>query len=90
MPQSPSKITIYTTFLCPYCAAAKDLLDKKGATYDEIDVSYSPDLRREMTAKSGGRTSVPQIWIGDRHIGGCDDLQALDGRGGLDPLLAPA
>ena len=48
------------------------------------------ELRREMTAKAGGRTSVPQIWIGDRHVGGCDDLQALDGRGGLDPLLAPA
>jgi glutaredoxin 3 len=90
MPQSQARIKIYTTFLCPYCHAAKELLDGKGAAYEEIDVSYSPALRAEMTAKAGGRTSVPQIWIGDRHIGGCDELHALDGRGALDPLLAGA
>jgi glutaredoxin 3 len=81
------KITIYTTFLCPYCHSAKDLLTKKGAAFDEIDVSYSPDLRAEMSVKAGGRTSVPQIWIGDRHIGGCDDLYGLDAEGRLDMLL---
>ena len=82
------KITIYTTFLCPYCQAAKQLLDAKGAAFEEIDVSYSPDLRREMTARAGGSTSVPQIWIGDRHVGGSDDLHALDEQGKLDPMLA--
>ena len=87
MPAQP-KITIYTTMLCPYCHAAKELLNKKGAAFEEIDVSYNPGLREEMSAKAGGRTSVPQIWIGDAHVGGCDDLYALDGRGGLDPLLA--
>jgi len=81
-------ITIYTTFLCPYCARAKALLDRKGAAYREIDVSYDAALREEMTKKSGGRTSVPQIWIGAEHVGGCDDLYALDRAGRLDPLLA--
>lgn len=82
------EITIYTTFLCPYCARAKALLEKKGATYNEIDVSYEAALREEMTRKAGGRTSVPQIWIGDVHVGGCDDLYALDRAGRLDPMLA--
>ena len=85
-----SKITMYTTFMCPYCHAAKELLNGKGVAFEEIDVSYSPALRDEMTAKAGGRTSVPQIWIGDRHVGGCDDLHVLDGQGKLDPLLAGA
>jgi glutaredoxin 3 len=88
MPQAQLKITMYTTFLCPYCHAAKELLHEKKAVFEEIDVSYSPVLREEMVAKAGGRTSVPQIWIGDRHIGGCDDLHALDGQGKLDALLA--
>jgi glutaredoxin 3 len=82
------KITIYTTPFCPYCHAAKRLLDAKGARYEEIDVSRDPALRQAMTKKAGGRYTVPQIWIGERHIGGCDDLHALDRRGGLDPLLA--
>jgi glutaredoxin 3 len=82
------KITIYTTFLCPYCHAAKELLGRKGAAFDEIDVSYSPSLRDEMTRKAGGRTSVPQIWIGAEHVGGCDDLYALDSQGSLDTMLA--
>lgn len=84
MPQ----ITLYTTSWCPYCAAAKSLLTKKGAAFDEIDVDGKPELRRTMSERAGGRTSVPQIFIGGRHIGGSDDLHALDARGELDPLLA--
>ena len=83
-------IVIYTTPLCPYCHAAKRLLDQKGARYVEINVLMKPDRRREMIERSGGRTTVPQIFIDGRHIGGCDDLHALDHKGGLDPLLAPA
>ena len=83
MPQ----VTIYTTSYCPYCTRAKHLLGKKGVAFNEIDVGGDAELRAEMEAKSG-RYTVPQIWIGERHIGGCDDLYALDQRGGLDPLLA--
>lgn len=82
------KITIYTTSICPYCHRAKDLLRRKGATFQEIDVGANPDLRQRMTELAGGRTTVPQIWIGDQHVGGCDDLHALDRAGRLDPLLA--
>ena len=81
-------VTIYTTSLCPYCHMAKELLSKKGARYEEIDVSGRAGLRAEMTQKAGGRTTVPQIWIGETHVGGCDDLYALDRAGKLDPLLA--
>jgi glutaredoxin 3 len=87
MADTTKKITIYTTPICPYCQMAKQLLQRKGAAFDEIDVMRKPELRAEMEAKSGRRT-VPQIWIGDRHIGGCDDLYALDAQGGLDPMLA--
>lgn len=80
-------VTIYTTKLCPYCDMAKQLLGRKNVTYKEIDVTGRSDLREAMRMKAGGRNSVPQIWIGDRHVGGCDDLYALDGQGGLDPLL---
>jgi len=80
-------ITIYTTPICPYCARAKALLKKKGAEFEEIDVYMDSDLRAEMEQKSGRRT-VPQIFIGERHVGGCDDLYALEAKGGLDPLLA--
>ncbi len=83
-------ITIYTTSLCPYCHMAKRLLAQKGAAFEEIDVGRLPGLREAMRVKAGGRTSVPQIWIGERHIGGCDDLYDLDRRGGLDRLLATA
>lgn len=83
-----AKVTIYTTMLCPYCHMAKDLLRQKGIAFDEIDVDGRPGLRAEMRAKAGGRNTVPQIWIGDRHVGGCDDLYALDRAGNLDPLLA--
>ncbi len=83
-----TQITIYTTSACPYCSMAKNLLNKKGAKFQEIDVSYDAGERQRMTQLSGGRRSVPQIFIGKMHVGGCDDLHALDAKGGLDPLLA--
>ena len=82
------KITIYTTMLCPYCLMAKDLLKRAGAAYEEIDVTGKPGLRHEMEIKAGGRSTVPQIWIGETHVGGCDDLYALDSAGELDRMLA--
>lgn len=82
-----AQVTIYTTPICPYCQMAKQLLARKGVAFEEIDVMRQPALRAEMEAKSG-RSTVPQIWIGERHVGGCDDLYELDARGGLDPLLA--
>ncbi|MFO1089347.1 MAG: glutaredoxin 3 [Hyphomicrobiales bacterium] len=81
-------VTIYTTAMCPYCHAAKQLLKQKGVAFHEIDVSFDPDERHRMTQKAGGRRTVPQIFIAGRHVGGCDDLYALDRAGGLDPLLA--
>ncbi len=81
-------VTIYTTPWCPYCKAAKSLLDRKSVAYDEIDVDGKPELRQAMTARAGGRTSVPQIFIGETHVGGSDDIHALDARGELDRLLA--
>jgi len=80
-------IKIYTTPICPYCVRAKALLRKKGASFEEIDVFMNTDARAEMELKSGGRYTVPQIFIGERHVGGCDDLYALDRAGELDPLL---
>ena len=80
-------VEIYTTQTCPYCIAAKRLLVKKGVDFKEIDVGGQPQLRAAMTQRAGGRTSVPQIFIGDTHVGGCDDLIALDQKGGLMPLL---
>jgi glutaredoxin 3 len=80
-------VTMYATGWCPYCARARQLLAAKGVTVDEIDIEARPDQRAVMMERSGRRT-VPQIFIGDRHIGGCDDLHALDAAGGLDPLLA--
>lgn len=82
------KVTIYTTSLCPYCHMAKELLRKKGVGYEEIDVTGRSALRAEMTEKAGGRYTVPQIWIGEAHVGGCDDLYCLDRAGKLDALLA--
>lgn len=81
------RIEIYTTPTCPFCLAAKALLRSKGAEFTEIDVSGKPDLRLAMTNRAGGRRSVPQIFIDDQHIGGNDDLQELNRKGGLDPLL---
>ncbi|WP_151718889.1 glutaredoxin 3 [Gemmobacter serpentinus] len=80
-------VEIYTTPTCPYCLAAKRLLTKKGVAFTEIDVSRDPDLRLAMTDRAGGRRTVPQIFIGGQHVGGSDDLHALDAEGGLDPLL---
>ncbi|SDI38080.1 glutaredoxin 3 [Pseudomonas panipatensis] len=80
-------VLIYTTAWCPYCTRAKALLEKKGVVYEEIPVDGNADLRAEMTRKAG-RTSVPQIWIGSTHVGGCDDLYALERAGKLDALLS--
>ena len=82
------KIVIYTTPWCPYCLMAKRLLTQKGAAYDEIDVSGDWDAREQLARKAGGRTTVPQIWIGDTHVGGSDELHALESAGKLDALLA--
>ena len=83
-----AKIEIYTTHVCPYCARAKQLLKGKGAAFTEIFVDEDPSVRDAMVERANGRRTVPQIFIDDRHIGGFDDLYALDRKGGLDPLLA--
>jgi glutaredoxin 3 len=80
-------ITIYTKGWCPYCSAAKKLLEEKSVAFTEIDIEKTPEARAEMIQRANGRTTVPQIFIGDRHVGGCDDLYALDDRGQLEPLL---
>jgi glutaredoxin 3 len=80
-------VVIYTRDLCGYCSAAKALLAKKGVAFDEKNASNEPAFRSEMTTRSG-RTTFPQIFIGDAHVGGCDDLHALDASGKLDALLA--
>lgn len=80
-------ILIYTKDWCPYCADAKALLNQKGANFIEIDLMKEPGRRDEMVAKAGGRTSVPQIFIGGVHVGGCDDLYSLESAGKLTPLL---
>ncbi len=79
-------VTIYTTMLCPYCHMAKRLLKQKGVAYNEINVSKSAD-RDKMTERAGGRHTVPQIFIGEHHVGGCDELHALERAGRLDALL---
>lgn len=81
-------ITIYTRMMCGYCTAAKRLLDSKGVAYTEHDASFSPELRQEMIQRSNGRWTFPQIFIGETHVGGSDDLHALDAAGKLDALLA--
>jgi glutaredoxin 3 len=81
-----AQVTIYTTRFCPFCVQAKHLLDKKEISYNEIAVDGNPELRAEMTQKSGGHT-VPQIFIDEKPIGGCDDLYALHSQGKLDDLL---
>ena len=83
-----AQVEIYTTPTCPYCQAAKALLTRKGVAYAEIDVSRDPSVRDAMTQRAGGRRSVPQIFIDGHHVGGSDDLHALDRDGKLDPLLA--
>jgi glutaredoxin 3 len=79
-------VTIYTTRFCPFCVRAKQLLNYKNVAFDEIAVDGQPQLRQEM-ARKAGRTSVPQIWIGSTHVGGCDELYALERAGKLDSLL---
>jgi glutaredoxin 3 len=81
-------VTLYTTPICPYCARAKSLLDKKGVSFEEIDVMMDTKARQEMQDKSGGARSVPQIFIGDTHVGGSDELMALERDGKLDAMLA--
>jgi glutaredoxin 3 len=86
---SQPAIVVYATGWCPYCQRARGLLAKKGLTFTEIDVDEDGKLREEMIARSGRRT-VPQIFIGEKHVGGCDDLDALDGSGELDRLIQGA
>lgn len=81
-------IDIYTSPTCGYCHAAKALLTRKNVSFREIDVSCNPDSRQEMQVRAPGSMTVPQIFIGETHVGGCDDLYALDRAGKLDPLLA--
>jgi glutaredoxin 3 len=83
------RVLMYCTAACPFCQAAERLLVEKGVEIDKVRVDLQPARRTEMQQKSGRRT-VPQIWIGERHIGGCDDLYDLDRQGGLDPLLKAA
>jgi glutaredoxin 3 len=83
-------IDIYTIPYCPYCADAKELLTRKGASFNEIHVAGNRDTRKEMIKRANGRSTYPQIFVGMTHVGGCDDLYALDEAGKLDPLLAEA
>jgi glutaredoxin 3 len=80
---------MYTTGLCPYCYRAKKLFDDKGVAYEEIDIMFTPGKRDEMIKRSGRRT-VPQVFVGDTHVGGYDDLAAMEAAGSLDPLLKEA
>jgi glutaredoxin 3 len=82
-----ASVLMYCTAACPFCQSAEQLLLKKGARIDKVRVDLEPARRAEMTQKSGGRRTVPQIWIGSRHVGGCDDLYALEREGGLEALL---
>ena len=83
-------IDIYTIRFCPYCQDAKELLSRKGVTFHEIDATANRDIRKEMIERANGRSTYPQIFIGATHVGGCDDLYALEEAGKLDPLLAAA
>jgi len=84
---SEVKVVMYSTGWCPYCSRARELLKNKGVDFEEIDVDARPKARTEMMARSGGRRTVPQIFIGATHVGGCDDLLALEAGGRLDTLL---
>jgi glutaredoxin 3 len=83
-----ASVVIYTREFCGYCARAKALLETKGVDFVEHNATFSPDKRQEMLAKSNGRSTFPQIFINDEHVGGCDELHALDRAGRLDPMLA--
>jgi glutaredoxin 3 len=82
-----ARVEIYSTMFCGYCARAKALLEKKGVAYEETDLLEQPDKRDEMVERAGGRTTVPQIFIDGRHVGGSDELAALERKGALDQLL---
>lgn len=84
-----AQVTIYTKPYCPYCIRAVDLLTKKGVAFEEIEAAFDPEKRQEMMQRSG-RTTFPQIFVGDTHVGGCDDMMALEREGKLDSLLAAA
>lgn len=81
-------VEIYTTPYCPYCAWARELLAKKSIAFKDVDVSGKAESRAEMTRRANGRTSVPQIFVGETHVGGCEELYALEEEGKLDTLLA--
>ena len=85
-----ARIEVFSTLLCPFCYRAKKLLESKGVTFEEIDVMVQPARRAEMITRSGGRTSVPQIFVDGRHIGNCDEIYALEAAGKLTPLLEGA
>jgi len=85
-----AKVTIYTKPYCPYCVRAVSLLEKKGIDFTEIEAAFDPEKRREMMQRANGRATFPQIFVGDEHIGGCDEMMALEYAGKLDPLLAAA
>lgn len=82
-----AEVEMYTTIFCPYCSRARALLQKKGVAFLDIDIGEEPGRRAEMIQRAGGRSTVPQIFIDGEHIGGCDDLVALDRTGRLDPKL---
>jgi glutaredoxin 3 len=84
------KVEIYSTMFCPYCSRAKSLLSKKGVKFENIDIIEEPDRRAEMIQRANGRTTVPQIFINGEHVGGCDDIHALDRAGKLDAKLGIA
>jgi len=84
-----ARVEIYTKMFCGYCASAKRLLDEKGAPYEEYDITMGGPQRAEMIQRAGGRTTVPQIFIGGAHVGGCDHLHALDREGRLEAMLGP-
>ena len=83
-----ARVELYTKATCPYCARARRLLDEKGVSYEEYEISQDPDKRAEMMQRANGRSTVPQIFIDGRHVGGSDDLAELERQGHLDPMLA--
>lgn len=83
-----AEIIIYSTQVCPYCVRAKQLLNRKGVAFQEINLTTQPERREEMLTRSNGRKTVPQIFINGQHVGGCDDLYQLESEGRLDPMLA--
>jgi glutaredoxin 3 len=85
-----ARVEVYTTLLCGYCHRAKQLLESKGVAYEEIDLMLQPKRRAEMIERSGGRTSVPQVFVDGRHLGNAEELQALEAAGRLDALLGDA